>query len=177
MQRKKYRIDHVSKTKNHQKNHLCKKIVVRSIRIYPENLATFEENLIFCASFWTFWTRRLWNPFHKFELLSVNGSIWAVQLWHNVYVRSIVLVSIKWMSIVVHNRIDKLLNHLYKSLNNINKLLFVINPSLSFLRTFRKSLGNTFFFNFSNLMSLVENSYRIVVKILSFSTYVKTKYI
>ena len=32
------------------------KSITRSILIFPENLAAFEENLIFWAHFWTFWT-------------------------------------------------------------------------------------------------------------------------
>ena len=41
-------IDHISRTKNR-----TKKIIVRSIRLFPVNLANVEENLIFCVSFWT----------------------------------------------------------------------------------------------------------------------------
>ena len=41
-------IDHISRTKNR-----TKKIIVRSIRFFPVNLANVEENLIFCVSFWT----------------------------------------------------------------------------------------------------------------------------
>ena len=43
-------------TKNRTKKSFVQKLIVRSIPIFPANVATFEENLLVCASFWTFWT-------------------------------------------------------------------------------------------------------------------------
>jgi len=36
-------------------------MTVRSIQIFPVILATFEEKLVFCASFVTFWTPKTKN--------------------------------------------------------------------------------------------------------------------
>jgi len=60
LQREKYKINHISKTKNSTKEIIsAKKMIVRSIPIFSVNLTNFEENLIFCASFYTPITQKL----------------------------------------------------------------------------------------------------------------------
>ena len=39
-----------------KKKLFMQKIIIRSIRIFPANLAIIENKLSFCASFWTYWT-------------------------------------------------------------------------------------------------------------------------
>ena len=74
LRKEKYEIDHIWKTKNRtKKKSFVRKIAVRWIRIFPVNLATFEENLIFWTSFWTFRTQitqNLKNLRHDFSLVS-----------------------------------------------------------------------------------------------------------
>ena len=61
---------YISKTKSRTKNTIIVKNIVWSIRIFPVKLATSEENLIFCTSFWTFWTAKT----HKLKI----GKIWDI---------------------------------------------------------------------------------------------------
>ena len=46
------KIGYMSITKSRTKKTMDVKIIEK-IRIFPLNLTTFEENLLFCASFWT----------------------------------------------------------------------------------------------------------------------------
>ena len=70
----KKKIDHIWKSMNHTKKIFVRKMIVRSISILPANLATYEDNLCFCASFWTFCTPKtqnaIWSDFFSKSVAS-----------------------------------------------------------------------------------------------------------
>ena len=77
----------------HKKKLFRRKIIVGSITIFPANWATFEDDLIFCASFWTFWTPitqkrdMMWYDFsfvsaqHIAHLLCKDDHFWEGGGW------------------------------------------------------------------------------------------------
>ena len=48
-----YKIIHISKTESRKNLNYGLEIIFRAMRIFPENLAIFEQNIIFISLFWT----------------------------------------------------------------------------------------------------------------------------
>ena len=89
--------DYISKTKNRTEKSCVQKMSARSIPIYPTNLATFEENLIFGRPKRPFWTPMApkhdikFNAHHYFQPLRIFyvKMVTSERRWTGVHILSL----------------------------------------------------------------------------------------
>ena len=108
-----YKIEHISKTKNHSKKSFMQKMSVRSIPIFPANVATFEWNWIFGLklNFWVIALKRdmMWHEILRLSLVSAHCvtfmSRWPL-LRAGLHLLSISNISILYFNILKNNSVE-----------------------------------------------------------------------